>query len=116
MDVKMSLSMDGNIKFSTKSERTRIDDPAKFLSRNPDAILVKLSGSPDPSMKYHPGHVCGMEEDNGNVNVFVGNHLIGQLPAEAIDFAEQVGSNPEFLIAIVGKIDDDGNIYIYVAE
>lgn len=105
-----------NVKFSTTSDRTRIESVEKYLARNRDAILVKLDGQPDPSMEYKPGHVCGMEEDGDKYNVFVGKHLIGQLPEEAIAFANEVDIDPCLLPAIVGKVESDGAIYIYVAE
>ena len=105
------------ISISTRSDRTRIEDLEKYLARNRDAILVKLEGDPDPSMKYRPGHVCGIEEDDSGVfNVYVGNHLIGQLPNEAITFAESVDIDPAFMPAVVGKVDPDGFVYIYVDE
>lgn len=105
-----------NINLSTVSERTRIESIEKYLSRNRDAILVRLIGKPDPSMVYKPGHVCGMEEDGQAINVYVGKHLIGQLPDDAIAFAKEVDMDPCLLPAIVGKIESDGSIYIYVAE
>lgn len=105
-----------NIKFSTISDKTRIEMVDKYLSRNPDAILVKLNGQPDPAMAYKPGHVCGIEEDGEKYNVFVGKHIIGQLPDEAIAFANKVDIHPCMLPAIVGKVESDGSIYIYVAE
>ena len=105
------------VKISTTSDRTRIEDVNKYLARNRDAILVKLDGYPDISMTYKPGHVCGIEEgDQGGYNVFVGKHLIGQLPVEAIKFANEVDMDPCLLPAIVGKVENDGTIYIYVAE
>jgi len=105
------------VSFSTRSDRTRIEDLGKYLARNRDAILVKLEGDPDPSMAYRPGHVCGIEEDDPGVfNVYVGSHLIGQLPNEAIKFAESVEIDPALMPAIVGKVESDGSIYIYVAE
>lgn len=105
-----------NIRISTRSDRTRIDDVDKYLARNSDAILVKLEGSPDPSMAYKPGHVCGIEEaDPGVFNVYVGKHLIGQLPDKAITFAESVDMYPALLPAIVGKVEEDA-IFVYIAE
>lgn len=123
MDLKISLSYDGKIKFTTGPERVRLDDLKKWLCRNQDAILVKLEGPNDTSMNYKPGHVCRIEEDDDgkSYNVFVGKHFIGQLPEEAIAFAEQVDYCPDSLIAIVGKIEhedseDKDEIYIYIAE
>lgn len=115
VNVKLSLTMDGKIKFSSGSEKVRLDSLEKFLGRNPDAILVKLGNPADTSLTYKPGHVCRIEEDENKYYVFVGKHLIGQLPDEAIAFAEQFGYGPQFLVSIVGKVEDDG-IYIYLAE
>ena len=103
------------VKFSTTSDRTKVESVEKYLGRNPDAILVKLDGQADPSMAYKPGHICGMEETDQGINVYVGKHLIGQLPAEAIAFANEVDIHPCLLPAIVGKVED-GAIYIYIAE
>lgn len=114
MTVKMSVSPDG-IKILTGSDRVRLDSLDKFLGRNRDAILVKLEGHPDPSMTYKPGHVCNIVEDNQKYYVFVGKHLIGMLPDEAVAFAEQVDSSPDCLVAMVGKVEED-EISIYVAE
>jgi hypothetical protein len=105
------------VSVSTRSGRTRIEDLEKYVAMNRDANLVKLEGDPDPSMEYRPGHVCGIEEDDPGVfNVYVGSHLIGQLPDEAITFAESVNIDPAFMPAVVGKVDPDGSVYIYVAE
>ena len=114
MTVKMSVSPDG-IKILTGSDRVRLDSLDKFLGRNRDAIMVKLEGGSDPSMTYKPGHVCNIIEDNQKYYAFVGRHLIGRLPEEAIAFAEQVDSSPEFLVAMVGKVEED-EISIYIAE
>ena len=116
MNLNMSISADGKIKMSMGSDRVRLDSLEKFLGRNRDAILVRLEGPRDPSMSYKPGHVCRIEEGDGQeYYVFVGKHMIGRLPAEAISFAEQVESSPEFLVSIVGKVEDD-SISIYIAE
>lgn len=115
MTVKIGISADGSIKISTGSSKVRIENLEKWLKRNRDAILVKLEGNCDPSMKYKPGHVCQIESTDDQYSVFVGSHFIGQLPDEAISFAETIGYSPEFLVAIVGKVEDD-NISIYIAE
>lgn len=120
MSVKISLSMDGKVKITTGPEKTRLEDINKWLGRNRDAVLVKLDGSHDV-FNYKVGHLCRIEEDNEKYYVFVGNHLMGQLPEEAIAFANQIDYSPEFLIAIVGKIEygasaSDDEIYIYIAE
>ena len=122
MNVNISLSSDGKIKISTGSKKVRLEDLSKWLGRNRDAILVKLEGRPVDFTKYRVGHICSIEEnDEGQYNVLVGNHVIGQLPEEAIAFAKQFDYSPEFLIAIVGKIEygassSDDEIFIYIAE
>ena len=123
MTVNINLSSDGKIKISTGSGKVRLEDLGKWLGRNRDAILVKLKDHPVDFTKYRVGHICTIEadDDGQNYNVFIGNHYIGQLPEEAIDFAKQIDYSPEFLIAIVGKIEyganaDTDEIFIYVAE
>lgn len=122
MEVKLGISTDGTIKISTGSKRVRIESVDKFLNRNHDAMLVKLEGDPDPSIKYKPGHLCEINDDGSNkYNVFVGSHFIGYLPPEAIAFAESIESSPAFLVAMVGKVEHDDNtdtdkISIYIAE
>ncbi len=116
MTVRMSISNDGEIKIAMGSYKVRLDSLDKFLARNRDAILVQLVGPRDLSMQYKPGHVCNIEEDeSGEYYVFVGKHMIGRLPAEALEYAEQVESSPEFLVSMVGKVEDD-SISIYIAE
>jgi hypothetical protein len=117
MSINLSISGDGKVKISTGSTKVRKDDLSKWLGRNRDAVLVKLEGQPAPSAPCSVGHICQIEDDpdNQRYDVFVGSHLIGYLPEEAMAFAEQVDTSPEFLISIVGKVEDDG-IYIYVAE
>lgn len=117
MTINMGVNKDGDVYFSTGPMKTRKEDLNKWLRRNDDAILVKLIGNPNPSAPCSVGHICRIEKYNNDSAyiVFVGSHEIGQLPDEAIAFADRVGSSPEFLISIVGKIED-GNIYIYIAE
>lgn len=123
MTMKMSVSLDGKIKFTTGPETVRLEKLDKWLDRNNDAILVKLEGPHEAFDKLKPGHIARIEEDEDgqHYNVFVGKHFIGQLPDEAIAFASKVESSPDFLIAIVGKIEygactDNDEIYIYIAE
>lgn len=118
MSVNLRMATDGKIKISMGSDKVRIDSVEKFLGRNRDAILVKLEGPHDSSMLYKPGHVCRIEEDdddNQKYIVFVGKHMIGYLPDEAIVFSQQVNSVPFALVSIVGKVEGD-DIYIYIAE
>lgn len=117
MELKLGFTADGKIKMTTGPSKVRLDSLEKFLGRNDDAILVKLEGEPDPSMNYKPGHVTRIEEDdNGHdYNVFVGSHFVGQLPEDAIAFANQVDMSPEFMVSIVGKFED-GSVFIYIAE
>lgn len=115
MTVHMGITQDGKMKITTGPDRTRKDDLNKWLSRNDDAVLVKLKGDHDPSFSCSAGHVCRIEADDNGYDVFVGNHIIGRLPDDAVTFAESVGSSPEFLISIVGKIENN-DIYIYIAE
>ena len=123
MTIKMGITSDGKIKISTGPDKVRLEDLNKWLGRNRDAVLVKLEGKPVEFTKYRVGHLCRIEEDDNSqkYNVFIGNHLIGQLPDEAVAFANKVDSSPEYLVSIVGKIEygassDNDEIFIYVAE
>lgn len=118
MTVHLSVNENGRLKMTSGPSRVRKDSVEKYLGRNDDAILVKLNGVPDQSMDYKPGHVCRIEEDDEDsqlFNVFVGNHYLGSLPEEALEFSRKVDMYPPFFPSIVGKVED-GNIYIYIAE
>ena len=118
MSINLSIDMNGKVKISTGPQRVRLDSVKHFLDCNDDAILVKLEGPYDPSMVYKPGHLCRIVKDDNNDQkyiAFVGSHMIGYLPDEAIAFANHVDMIPEALISIVGKIEDDA-IFIYIAE
>ena len=115
-DVRMGINLKtGEIYISTGPLKTRKEDLNKWLGRNRDAILVKLNGQPDPAFSCSVGHLCRIEEcdDDNTYNVFIGKHLMGQLPEEAISFADSMELSPDCLVAIVGKIED-GDIYIYI--
>ena len=117
MTIHIGIKENGKINMSIGPYKTRKEDLNKWLSRNSDAILIKLIGHPEPSAPCSVGHLCRIEEgDDKNIyNVFIGNHLIGQLPDEALAFAESVDSIPDALIAIVGKREND-DVFIYIAE
>ena len=118
MTLHMGVKLDDmSIYFSTGPEKTRKEDLNKWLGRNDDAVLVKLDGTPDPSFKCSAGHLCRIVKYNNDpaYYVFVGNHLIGLMPDEAVAFAARIDSSPEFLVSIVGKVED-GNIFVYIAE
>ena len=116
MGINMSVGYDGKIKITTGPLETRKEDLNKWLARNSDAVLVKLAGNIVPFSRCSSGHLCRIEEDDSKkYSVFVGNHLIGYLPDEAIRFAEKVDSSPDFLVSIVWKIEN-GEVFIYIAE
>ena len=115
MTIHMGISKDGKIKITNGPMRIRKEPLEKWLARNRDAILVKLIGHPEPSAPCSVGHLCRIEADGQNYYVFIGNHLIGQLPEEAITFAEQVNYTPDILVAIVGKVEGN-DVFIYIAE
>ena len=117
MDIRMSVNIEtGKISISSGPQKTRKEDLKKWLGRNDDAVLVKLNGIPDPSFHCSVGHLCRIEEcDDSTYCVFVGKHLIGQLPDEAIAFADHVGLSPDCLVSIVGKLEDSA-VFIYIAE
>ena len=108
---------DGEFYITTGPMKPRKEDLNKWLGRNRDAVLVKLIGHPEPSAPCSVGHICRVEKINDDPAyiVFVGRHPIGQLPEEAIAFADHVGSSPEFLVSIVGKVED-GDVFVYIAE
>lgn len=120
----MNISFDSGIKvkISMGSEKVRIEDLSKWLGRNRDAVLVKLEGKMDPSAKCRVGHICRIEKnDDQKYDVFVGKHVIGSLPDDAIAFSERVNCPPEFLVSIIGEIEygasaEDDKIFIYIAE
>jgi hypothetical protein len=118
MDIRMGLNIEtGKISISSGPQKTRKEDLKKWLGRNPDALLVKLIGHPEPSAPCSVGHLCRIEKsDDGSAYfAFVGKHLIGQLPNEAIEFANSIDYSPDCLISIIGKVED-GDVYIYIAE
>ena len=117
MSINLGIKEDGKITISSGPLKPRKEDLNKWLNRNTDAVLVKLEGNQEPTFSCSVGHVCRIEkgDDKGVYNVFVGGHLIGQLPDEGISFAEHVDSSPEFLISIVGKIVNNA-VYVYIAE
>ena len=116
VNIGMNLST-GKVSFSVGPVDTRKENLNKWLGRNSDAILVKLIDQPEHSAPCSVGHLCRIEEsDDGSAYfAFVGKHLIGRLPNEAIEFANSVDLSPEFLVSIIGKIED-GDVYIYIAE
>ena len=116
MSINMSINKDGKIIITTGPLKTRKDDLNKWLGRNRDAILVKLIGHRDPTGVCSVGHLCRIEKsDDSTYIAFIGSHPIGQLPDEAISFANQINSSPEYLISIVGKVEN-GDVFIYIAE
>ena len=115
MTIRMGITNEGKIRITTGPDKVRLEDVNKFLGRNRDAILVKLEDSSDPSMNFKPGHLCRIEEDEDQYSVFVGKHYAGKLPDEAITYAESVESDPDCLVAMIGKVEN-GEIYMYVAE
>ena len=117
MGINLSVGMDGKVKVTVGPLNVRKDNLDKWLGRNRDAILVKLIGHPAPSSPCSVGHLCRIEEsDDGNgYVVFIGKHLIGRLPDDAIAYAEQLDTIPDSMIAIVGKVED-GDVFVYIAE
>ena len=100
------------------------EDVDKFLARNGNAKLVKLTGKPDEFADYTVGNRCHIEEDEeteGKYNVTCGGDVIGRLPASAISYAEKHDTTPDCLVAIVASVDYDYDkdrdiISIYIAD
>ena len=116
MTMHLGLNKDGKFYITTGPVRTRKEDLNKWLAKNRDAILIKLIGDRDPSGVCSVGHLCRIEKcDDSTYIAFVGSHSIGQLPDKAVAFAESVDSSPEYLVSIVGKVEDD-DVFIYIAE
>lgn len=116
MTINLGIDKNGKIHISTGQIKVRKEDLNKWLARNSDAVLVKLNGHREPCSPCSIGHVCRIEKnDDSSYVVFVGSHVIGSLPNEAVAFADRLDTSPEFLISIVGKVEDD-DVYIYIAE
>lgn len=100
------------------------EDLDKFLARNDNAKLVKLTGKPEEFADYAVGYRCQIEEDDESddkYNVICGGSIIGRLPASAISYAQKHDILPDCLVAIIADVDYDFEkdrdiISIYIAD
>lgn len=82
----------------------------KFLQRNRDAKLIKLTGKQDDLAFYEIGNRCEIEQDIDDpdkYNVTYDDAIIGRLPAAGVSYAEKHGCSPEDLTVIIAEIDYD---------
>ncbi len=82
---------------------------SKFLARNDDAKLIKLTGSADDLASYDVGNRCHVEYnyDSEKYSVTCGGFVIGFLPSSAITYAEKHETDPDGLDVIVADVDYD---------
>lgn len=85
------------------------DTISKFLSRNPDAKLVKLIGKPDELAFYNKGETCEVEHDLDTDHYLVTRDgvSIGRLPASAVTYAEKHEIEPDELEIMIAEVDYD---------
>lgn len=82
----------------------------KFLQRNRDAKLIKLTGKQDDLAFYEIGNRCEIEQDIDDpdkYNVTYDDAIIGRLPSAGVSYAEKHGCSPEDLTVIIAEIDYD---------
>ena len=86
------------------------DAIGKFLKRNPEAEMVKLTGKPDELAFYDIGSRCEVMLDSENdeqYDVICDNETIGKLPRSAIAYANKHECSPEDLDVIIAEVDYD---------
>lgn len=86
-----------------------LDKIARFLSRNHNALLVKLSGRPDEDAFPSIGSDCNVELDiDKNKYIVLSNgDIIGALPAAGTKYAKENDIDPEELDVIIASVDFD---------
>jgi len=99
------------------------EDVNKFLDRNPDAKLFKLTGTPDDFAFYQVGNRCDIEFDDEKEKyaVLCGGDIIGYLPSSAVSWAKKRDLEPDFCVAIIAEVEYDMEkdrdvISVYIAE
>lgn len=95
----------------------------KFLARNDDAKLFKLTGKVEDYAMPQVGNRCKIEYDDEKEKyaVLCGGFGIGYLPSSAVSYAEKLGTDPDTMVSIIADIDYDVEkdrdiISIYIAE
>ena len=91
----------------------------RFLAKNPDAKLYKLTGKPEEYAVYEVGYECTVEEDpeTEKLQVVFDGSIIGCLPPSAITYIKSQDLSPEDVNIIIGKVDYDaekGRDYVSV--
>ena len=99
------------------------DATIRFLSKHPDAKLVKLNGKPDEIAFYSKGMECEIEEDFDSEKYLVlcDGLEIGKLPASAVAYAKNHEIDPADLSVVIAEIDYDDDrdrdvISVYIAD
>jgi hypothetical protein len=94
----------------------------KFLERNDDAKLFKLTGKAEEYALPQVGNRCKIEYDDEKEKyaVLCGDFVIGYLPSSAVSYAEKLGTDPNCMVSIISDIDYDMEkdrdiISVYVA-
>lgn len=95
----------------------------RFLTRNPEAKLMKLTGKPEENAFYSKGKECFVEEDveTERFHVICDDSVIGNLPPTAITYAKKQNIAPEDLDIIIADVEydiekDRDIISVYVSE
>lgn len=95
----------------------------KYLSRHPDAKLVKLAGKPEEFASPSVGMRCSVDYDYEKEKYFVMSDgiIFGCLPASGVKYASDHDIDPDDLSVIVGSVDYDMDkgrdiISVYIAE
>lgn len=95
----------------------------RFLSRNPDAKLFKLTGKPDDLASPYPGADCSVsyDDDTGKYLVEFDGSILGSLSSSAIAYARNKEIDPEDLSVLVSSVMYDFDrehdvVCVYVAD
>ena len=81
----------------------------KFMKKNKEAKLVKLTGKPEEFASPEKGKKCEVEYDYEKEKYYVSldSMMIGWLPAVALKYAESKGIEPTDLDVIIADIEYD---------
>ena len=100
-----------------------IDKIARFLSKNKDAKLIKLSGRPEEDAFPVIGSECGIDYDyeKDKYFVYLDGFIIGILPSSAVKYATDHEIEPDELEVIIESVEYDINrdrdvISVYISD